>query len=533
MIQSTQLGKQIIQELQLYVQLGQQWQAKGADYPTFLEEIYPLLVEDLAQMQKRLAFLAQQAPEMTAHLLCENTQASLMDIVASVRPDKEKVNQIRYELFPLITETLNDLYFWGLCYPDVQLVKQYYEKDMALLCPLPDWDKAKVELSILVPAYNQLAYTKVCLTYLFRYLPEGISYELILLNHGSKDGTKAYFESLHPTKQINFSKNNKSLSIFGRVIEGKYVLFLSNDVLMMPNVIANLLTCLNSDDSIACVMPACPNVANLSGIDIHYHSLEELCQVAEANNQSNPKRWIQRSRLNSPVLLARADEEAFYTFIGYRYPFYQERFVCFTDDAMAYVARKAGKKCILCEDSYVHHYGSVTVKAYHDDIEIYRKGILAFQRYLGEHPWSGGHCYDYDLMQDLPVIQAKQQHILGIDCGYGDDLFQLRARLFEKDVAKTVTLTHIEAPSRRKDEMDAFFDQYLTDEQAWQHLPNDYYQYILCLTHQSVSNEQIQAYQQALTRTGILVMRKDSLINLEEIPKPYKQNEQWVYYTKM
>lgn len=530
MIQSTELAKAVIRDLQLYQNLFESWQMEGCSWRKFSSEIVPMLLEDLANMQKVLDFLAKEEEAITAHILCENTQASLFEIVKTNRSISSKVQQIRYELLPLLAEILNDLYFWGLCYPDKERVHQYYQQDMSYLCPLPDVRQAKYDLTILVAAWNKLEYTQLCLKHLFQYLPEDLNYELILLNHGSSDGTKEYFESIHPTKQINFVKNNKSLSIIGRVIEGRNVMFLSNDVLLMPNVIENLLTCLHSDSKIACVMPACPNIANLSSIDIKYNDYEEMIAAATKNNQSNPKRWIQRARLNPPVLVARADEEAFYTFLGYRYPFFKERFVAFTDDAMAMVARKAGKKCILAEDSYVHHFGSVTVS--NQKSQVYVEGIKAFEKYFGYNPWGDGVCYDYVLFDDLNYVFSEDQSVLGINLGYGDDLFQLKGRILENTPCKNVKMTHFEHKSLYKPEMIAFLDEYQSYhliEELLSKIGQKTYHYIISNIDFPLSMQAFEKLTQALNPGGILVINNKSVKDIDIQSIISHQNQKWTY----
>ena len=81
MIQSTELAKAVIRDLQLYQNLFESWQMEGCSWRKFSSEIAPMLLEDLANMQKVLDFLAKEEEAITAHILCENTQVSLFDIV--------------------------------------------------------------------------------------------------------------------------------------------------------------------------------------------------------------------------------------------------------------------------------------------------------------------------------------------------------------------------------------------------------------------------------------------------------------------
>lgn len=54
--------------------------------------------------------------------------------------------------------------------------------------------KYEVDLTIAITGYNHLDYTMQCVESVLSNLPKNIKTEIILLNHGSKDGTKEYFE---------------------------------------------------------------------------------------------------------------------------------------------------------------------------------------------------------------------------------------------------------------------------------------------------------------------------------------------------
>lgn len=534
MIRTIDLAKAVIRDLQLYLQLFNQW--KEADYPytQLKDEIFPILKKDLINWLQILNYLATEETALTAHILCENTQASI-DRISATNDIKEQISKVQYELIPLLAEILNDLYFWGLCYPDEKKMHQYYQQDMNLLCPLPNNKKAKYELSILISAYNHLEYSKLCIDYLRKYLPKDLNYELILLNHGSNDGTKEYFETLNPTKQIDFVKNNKSLSILSRVIEGRYVMFLSNDVLMMPNVVENLLTCLKSADDIACVMPTCPNISNYSMIDIKYKNEDEMIAAARKNNISNSRRWIQRSRLTPPVLMARADEEAFHVFLGYRFPFFEERFKAFSDDAMSMVARRAGKKCILAEDSFVYHFGSITVKK--QDLSMYQVGKSIFEQAFGINPWGRGACYDKELFSMVPFISCSEEvlNLLAVNLGLGDDLFQLKSRILQFSECKEVNTTHFEDIQLASEETKQLVNQYQTYQKIddiLDAIQDKYYHYMIVTYFNDLSQGQFDVFYRSLAREGVLIINNLAIKELDLSDLFYNQNQHWTYIVK-
>ena len=58
-------------------------------------------------------------------------------------------------------------------------------------------------VSIMIPCFNQIKFTKDCLTSLLGYTSQvRVAYEVIVCNNGSTDGTKEYLDGLAATGQI-------------------------------------------------------------------------------------------------------------------------------------------------------------------------------------------------------------------------------------------------------------------------------------------------------------------------------------------
>lgn len=113
----------------------------------------------------------------------------------------------------------------------------------------------------------------MCVESLLKHLPQDISYELILVNHGSSDGTKEYLESIHPDKQLVIKVNGGGLNAIVRIVEGKYTLIISNDVIIADHAIDNLYPCMESDESIAWAVSTTPNICNVQSIQLPYDNL--------------------------------------------------------------------------------------------------------------------------------------------------------------------------------------------------------------------------------------------------------------------
>ena len=89
-------------------------------------------------------------------------------------------------------------------------------------------------VSVIVPVFNQLAYTRQCLERLFlssQSLADRI--ELIVVDNGSADGTGEYLKTLMPRIRVVRHQENlgfaKGCNSGARVANGNYLVFLNND----------------------------------------------------------------------------------------------------------------------------------------------------------------------------------------------------------------------------------------------------------------------------------------------------------------
>ena len=102
-------------------------------------------------------------------------------------------------------------------------------------------------ISYIVPVYNVKSYLELCVNSLFKQGLEDFSYEIILVNDGSTDGSEALCRKLadkHPSVRV-ISQNNKGLSEarnYG-ILEarGDYLCFVDADDELAPDSIVKLL----------------------------------------------------------------------------------------------------------------------------------------------------------------------------------------------------------------------------------------------------------------------------------------------------
>jgi GT2 family glycosyltransferase len=354
------------------------------------------------------------------------------------------LHKIEYELIPLTRLAMVRFYFFAIVSLDPIQKENFYESEMMDLLKNPYLEESiesgdyKYDISITVVAYNKLKYTKMCVESLLKNLPPHLNCELILYNHGCDDGTKEYFESICPTKQIDIKVNGK-IHCASLIIEGKYYMGISNDIIITKNSIKNLFDYMEANPEVAWAVPSTSNISNLQSIPAEYSSLDELDSFAEKNNMESLYRQEQRVRLCNPIDIKRTS--VYYQNIRYlALSMIAEESLLFPDDRQSLLLRRSGYKMSLVKNAYCHHFGSVTLKDEIDNSEYYNKGRKWFASVYGVDPWGVGFCYDPELFQTLECTGEGSVFIMGINCGLGSNSLKIKEDIKENSFNLNVIL---------------------------------------------------------------------------------------------
>ncbi len=302
------------------------------------------------------------------------------------------------------------------------------------------------EVTICVLAYNRLEKTQRCVESILEYT-QGITYELLLVDNGSSDGTLEYFQSVQfPGKKIlHITKNLGALyatNLAMRSFSGRYFALVINDAIVTKNWLSNLLRCFESDPKIGMVTPGASNVSNLQEIPLSFSSYKEMQQKAAAYNQSDPRKWEQRVRLVTTIHLLKREVV---DLIGLDDPGF---FHDFEEDDLSVRVRRAGYKLIVCMDTFVHHdhdfrHGEDKDQAqFQASLEAGRKNFM--DKYHGLDSWSD--MSNYEMYLDIGSISTKRvavPKILGVDVMCGMPILQIKNELRRKGIpeAKTSAFT--------------------------------------------------------------------------------------------
>ena len=373
--------------------------------------------------------LPQLEHAYTSEML-ENVEDTLADIRAAIEAGNgaRAAMKMEFQLFPFLRQLREAFYFWGAVYPDGEAMERYYREEFAARYSNPyvqEGEPNPVRLSIVMTGYNHLETTRQCVEQLLKVTDlEALHAELLLIDHGSTDGTLDYFESLGVGKVIHFKRNVRMymFTTLAQLCQGTYFSFVSNDILVTKNWADILLNCLESDEKIIAAVPATPHIANLQALGLPDSGAEEFVAWANEQNRPDPSRWNDRARLMPPLGMYRTGAVSR---IGFADPYFFS--MEYWDDDFSLRARRAGYRQIVCDDAACYHFGSVTGKEAQVKENTLVYGRELFQKKNGVDAWGSGFCYDYtaiQLFKQLPLPEGEQA-VLGLDCGMGDTPLQI------------------------------------------------------------------------------------------------------------
>ena len=279
------------------------------------------------------------------------------------------------------------------------------------------------DVSIVLCAYNKLEYTKKAVESIFAHTDFSSGrVELITINNGSDDGTREYFEGLPHTKKINTKYNIIAINAYQHVVEGRYLVGFANDVIATPHWLDHLLACMESDDRIAIAVPTCNegSISNCQGIPVPYPNtfagLERMQAFAAAHNHLDPALWAEWPVLMPFLFIMRTDVYR----MGLIDPIYTRGE--FVDDDLSTTLRRSGWRQMLLKDTFMHHFGGVTLGAGRKNeagnalVEMRR----VYYEKWGVDAWdSRGGFFGAEILERWHTVSANER-VLVLEPRFGD-----------------------------------------------------------------------------------------------------------------
>lgn len=244
--------------------------------------------------------------------------------------------------------------------------------------------KATIRTSIVVLCYNGLEETtRPCLDSIIANTPVG-SYELIVVDNASADGTAQYLQSFaaqHAHVRIQLNDTNKGYAGGNndgiKLAQGQYIVLLNNDTLVPSGWLNSLLKLFNEQPDVGLVGPVTNSAGNEQRIELKGLNEKNFEEIAAAYVERQKEVWFTTEKLGFfCVAMRRTLPEK----IGYL----DEKFGIgmFEDDDYCIRAKKAGFTLAVVEDCFVYHKGSVSFSKL--SVESYRAQFEKNKAYFRE-----------------------------------------------------------------------------------------------------------------------------------------------------
>lgn len=532
MIKNREQIAQGLEDISLLIAQSSIFQESPKDIPTLqallprhqflLETVYVLIQEQVGEdpLFQTLSDGLVDNLRYTYQFMAEYLSQENWDLLQS---------KSKFQLFPLLKTLYACLYFLSFVKGDKEKEATFFQKEQGTLFANPDQDRSlengeyPYTVSILVLAYNQLEYTKQCVDAILKQTPSTLSYELILVNHGSSDGTKEFFDSFPQAKHLDLKNNDFTFSMkcLPFLYQGKYTCSISNDVVVGVNYLENMIACMEADPSVHYIVPTTPNIAGGQTIDHpdYGDDMEKMTIFSKKNNHVNPKRWEQRVRLCNPICLYRTQDIASsqdfltpplaFSFSG----------IGFGDDYFSHRVRRQGGKMILAKDAFCHHFGNVTLKEeknYLTSSHIQNKRDH-FKEYTGLDPYERG-CHSYKaLLGRLEKHHQGEIFILAINSRLSATALEIKERVRPQKNVSSCALHLVTEEPFYLEEMKSIGDRvtwYQGVEALSTLLEETKYQYILWeepLQNPLHQKELISLLQSSLVKNGSLFVKQPTV----------------------
>lgn len=284
-------------------------------------------------------------------------------------------------------------------------------------------EKNKSLTSIIILTFNNLAYNKRCISSIRRYTRRG-TYELIVIDNNSKDGT---LEWLKMQPDIKLISNNENVGFPAgcnqgiQIASGDFVMLLNNDTVVTKNWLNNLLTALRSSKKIGAVGPVTSYSSNDQQLPVPYLNLREMQAFAAEYNLSDESKWECVIKLIGYCILYKKE-------VLDKIGMLDERFSPgnFDDDDMSLRVIKAGYQMLLCHDTFIHHYGSTS----------FRQNMAEFGQYFQINhrkfidKWGFDTSYAFEKRSDIVSLISNKENnpikVLEVGCACGAMLLGIK-----------------------------------------------------------------------------------------------------------
>jgi GT2 family glycosyltransferase len=224
------------------------------------------------------------------------------------------------------------------------------------------------DLTIIIPNYNGKQFLEGCFSSL-KF--QNNSYEVIVIDNGSDDGSVEYIKENFP--EFTLVENKENLGFSKAVNQGilisssKYVFLLNNDVELGSNCIINLLKCIKSDENIFAVASKMVQYNDRSKMDDAGDEYTIFGWTKKVGDGRSPELYTSEREIFSACAGAAIYRKSVFDKIG----LFDENFFAYMEDVdISYRARINGYKCVYCSEAVVYHRISGTTGSKYNEFKI-------------------------------------------------------------------------------------------------------------------------------------------------------------------
>lgn len=341
-----------------------------------------------------------------------------------------------YELYFALGEyylqkNINQAY---LCYENALLYCTDNKDREYIIKVMEDVYEQGVEVrpvSIVIVSYNSKDMMQACIKSIrLNNMPE--SYQLVVVDNASIDGIDEWLENQNDIILISNQDNRGFGAACNQGIKAALpdndIFLLNNDTIVPPNAIFWMRMGLYDNNHVGAAGCMSNNAVG-QNISEQFNSISDYVKYAISNNipESNPyekKVWLAgfAMMIRRPVI-----DQIGLLDLRYGKGYYE-------DDDIGIRIQNAGYQCILCHNSFIFHYGSLSFGKNEDE----KIRLSVKNRNVFKEKW--GFDIDYysrarnEIVQFIDDDKDKPIHVLEIGCGCGATLSRIKYMWPDSDV---------------------------------------------------------------------------------------------------
>ncbi len=225
-------------------------------------------------------------------------------------------------------------------------------------CESTEYDR---QVSVVVVTYNNLDFTKACLTSIDQH-SQYENMEIIVVDNGSIDGSQEYLTNWvkgNSNRKLILNENNRGFAAANNqgldIAIGNYLVMLNNDTYVTPGWIRTLLSHLDRDKTIGLIGPVTNNIGNEAMIKIDYSNMEDMIlKSAKYTNRHIGQTFPIKTLAFFCVMMPRST----YDCVGKLDEIFGQGF--FEDDDYCRRIEQKGLRIVCAEDTFIHHHLSAS-----------------------------------------------------------------------------------------------------------------------------------------------------------------------------